>query len=102
MYSRPSTEVSIALCALRKKIGWPSTPLNARTGLCTPPGVMRTARSKYSRERASIVDVASLGVIAITEFNRRGRGGSRRATQRIYLLCGLCEILCFLCGYDFV
>src|SRR5437879_4602167 len=50
MYSRPSTEVIVAPCALRKKTGVPPTLLNARTGLCTPPGVMRWARSKYSRE----------------------------------------------------
>src|SRR5438552_9462403 len=52
MYSRPSTEVIVAPCALRKKTGVPPTLLNARTGLCTPPGVMRSARSKYSRERS--------------------------------------------------
>src|SRR5712692_3810100 len=53
MYSRPSTDVIVAPCALRKKTGVPPTPLNARTGLCTPPGEIRTARSKYSRERSS-------------------------------------------------
>src|SRR6266581_4761466 len=52
MYSRPSTEVIVAPCALRKKTGAPPTLLNARTGLCTPPGVMRWARSKYSRDRS--------------------------------------------------
>src|SRR5712692_1192723 len=52
MYSRPSTDVIVAPCALRKKIGVPPTPLNARTGLCTPPGVTTRERSKYSRERS--------------------------------------------------
>src|SRR6266566_8512064 len=52
MYSRPSTEVIVAPCALRKKTGVPPTLLNARTGLCTPPGVMRWARSKYSQDRS--------------------------------------------------
>src|SRR5437016_4660527 len=40
----------MAPCALRKKIGAPPTLLNARTGLCTPPGATRSARLKYSRE----------------------------------------------------
>src|SRR6266571_4826173 len=79
MYSRPSTEVIVAPCALRKKTGVPPTPLNARTGLCTPPGVMRVARSKYFRERSSVVDVACLGIIALREFNRRDRGGSSQS-----------------------
>src|SRR2546425_8607647 len=79
MYSRPSTEVIVAPCAPRKKSGVPPTPLNARTGLCTPPGVTRVARSKYSRERLSVVNVACLGVIALREFNRRDRGGSSQS-----------------------
>src|SRR5437870_5451770 len=63
MYSRPSTEVNLAPCALRKKIGVPPTPLNARTGLCTPPGDTRSARSKYLRERSSLSSSAGWGNI---------------------------------------
>src|SRR5436190_18619743 len=69
MYSRPSTEVSVAPCARRKKTGVPPTPLKARTGLWTPPGVIRRARLKYSLD----VSISCLGVISDPELLRIAR-----------------------------
>src|SRR5450631_4369874 len=74
MYSRPSTEVIVAPCALRKKTGVPPTLLNARTGLCTPPGVTRRARSKYSRERSCESKAVCSDAISSVLFPPFGRG----------------------------
>src|SRR6267378_1252974 len=79
MYSRPSTDVIVPPCALRKKIGVPPTPLKARTGLCTPPGDTRRARSKYSRERSSVATVAGLGFMLDI---------SASSNRNAYLECG--------------
>src|SRR2546425_2982627 len=72
MYSRPSTEVNLAPCPLRKEIGVPPTPLNARTGLCTPPGQTRSARSKYLGDRSSVSIAACWGNI-FRHLKRRRR-----------------------------
>ena len=45
MYSRPSTSISRAPVPFAKNTGVPPTLLKARTGLWTPPGVTRRARS---------------------------------------------------------
>src|ERR687889_606198 len=50
MYVRPSTSVIVAPDACEMKRGVPPTPLNARTGEFTPPGINSDARANNSSD----------------------------------------------------
>src|SRR5260370_17671391 len=83
MYRRPSAPKRYAHSARETKTGVPPTARKARTGLLTPPGMTRHARSKSEREVGSdMVQSQSIAVLHHDQLSRsavehESRGGKK-------------------------